>query len=90
MIVNNKDSVDRVMAGYGGRVIFCKECELNDVCENKDMLPKVLRSCRDAIEFYMANQKYKNYIWPGSYRDQPMWLMDMNNLIGATIAEMKE
>ncbi len=90
MIVNNGDSVDRIIAGFGGREIFCKECELNETCTNKDVLPKVLRSCKDAIEFYFANQKYQNFVWQGSYRDQPLWLMDMSNIVGTTIAEMKK
>jgi len=90
MIVNNGDSVDRVMAGYGGQVTFCDDCDLNDTCQHKDLLPKVLRSCRDAIEFFFANQKYKNYVWQGSYRDQPMWLMEMSNIVGNTIAEIKK
>ena len=90
MIVNNKDSVDRVIAGYGGRYTFCSKCELDETCTKKDILPKVLRSCRDAIEFYFVNQKYKNFVWKGSYRDQPVWLMEMSNIVGQTMAEMKK
>ena len=90
MIINNKDSVDRVIAGYGGQYAFCNNCELDKTCQHKDVLPKVLRSCRDAIEFYMANQKYQNFVWKGSYRDQPSWLMTMSNIVGQTIVEMKK
>jgi len=90
MIVNNGDSVDRVIAGYGGQAIFCDNCEMNLTCKHKDVLPKVLRCCKDAIEFYFANLKYKNYVWQGSYRDQPEWLMNMSNIVGLTIAEIKK
>jgi len=55
---------------------------LNETCKHKETLPKILRCSRDAIEFYFANQNYKNYVWKGSYRDQPMWLMEMSGIVG--------
>ena len=90
MIINNGGSVDRVIAGYGGQAIFCDNCELNETCKHKDILPKILRSCKDAIEFNFANQKYQSFVWKGTYRDQPEWLMQMSNLVGTTIAEIKK
>jgi len=61
---------------------------MNHTCRSKEILPKVLRCCRNAIEFYFANQNYKNYIWKGSYQDQPSWLMEMSGIVGKIKAEI--
>ena len=78
----NEGAADDIIRGRSGDDMFCSNCELDKTCQYKDRLPKVMRCCTDAIEFYFANQNYKNYIWKGSYRDQPIWLMEMSGIVG--------
>ena len=84
------DSADKCLKGVQGEHAFCSDCELNETCQHKESLPKVMRCCSDAIEFYFANQNYKNYPWSGSYRDQPMWLMQLSGIVAKVKKEVDE
>ena len=82
MILRNGDGVQELIRGKAGDYHFCRNCELNEACTGKRLLPKIMRCSIDAINFMMANLNYKNYIWKGSYRDQPRWLMQMASIAG--------
>jgi len=88
--MNGKDSVPELLKGEQGEYTFCRNCERDNICQDKATLPKILRCCSDAIEFYSANRNFKNYPWPGSYRDQPKWIMEMSNIIGTEKAKVDE
>jgi len=88
--MQNKGSVPKMLKGWQGENTFCRNCERNNICQDKAILPKILRCCSDAIEFYSANRNYKNYVWPGSYRDQPKWLMEMSDIVGIEKAKVDE
>ena len=87
--MQNKDSASELITGGAGEHVFCRECERNKICQDKPILPKILRCCSDAISFYSANVNYQNYPWRGSYLDQPKWIMEMNNIIGTEKAKVE-
>jgi len=84
----NQGAADDIIKGKIGEHEFCVDCEKHEICKSKDKLPKVLRCCTIAIEFYFANQNYKNYVWDGNYMEQPLWLMEMSSIVGKIKAEI--
>jgi hypothetical protein len=67
------------LGGKIGEKLFCNNCEFRDVCDKN--YRKIPRWIDIAIEFFYRNRDTRDYVFPGSYLNQPVWLMDCQPII---------
>lgn len=44
-------------------------------------MPRIMLSNREVIEYANINRERNNFMWPGSYYDQPAWLMEAEKIV---------
>ena len=83
-LVMNSDSAGGVITASGGEYALCRMCESYAVCNHNG--PRILPPVRLVLRYLNeARNGLPGYPWPGDWRCQPEWFMDL--LIAARQAE---
>jgi len=85
---NPANVLDILISGEIGTQQFCRDCEIYDTCDHKKQ--KVMWCSMQAIEYYNRNQFTSDYVFPGGYMDQPVWLYELSCIVSETMSSIKK
>jgi len=68
---------EELIKNQGGRQAFCRYCKSRETC-NDDSFPRIIPPVKLILEYFREKlQGYIGFPWPGNFRCQPVWFLDM-------------